>query len=313
MKKILKSMGCGFLGFISTVHGTIIVLTSIMLLVVSVLAVIVFFSSLGEPDTTQLAKDEFAQYYNGQREVAIVYRDDVYFEDFVLKQEDFEIYHETDSVAPYKNAIYFVGYEADDRVSIYSCDYNGKNTTLIHSQYIGDKKQSLNARFSQGSYYISYITKKDKIKHIDKYTISTGVYENLANGKDLNLYDYLPTEEQKGYPYKIEEVTPSSECKNGKFIITDLNSGEQKIIDDNFLKGTPYIASMEEFGYWVENYTISQGHILLVYGSGAGKRYGKKANVARLVFEYDFNTNTLEYKLLAFPPEDYYLRTYYLG
>ena len=74
-------------------------------------------------------------------------------------------------------------------------------------------------------------------------------------------------------------------------------SGVVNTIDDNYLRNTIYIESMEKFNYGPERFDISKGHVLLTYGIGAGDGW----NYSHLVFEYNFELNMLEYKLLAFP------------
>ena len=57
-------------------------------------------------------------------------------------------------------------------------------------------------------------------KLIDRYTISTGIYENIASGKDCSLSDYMPKEEQSRYCVEvIENISPQ---EHGKFIVADL-------------------------------------------------------------------------------------------
>ncbi|MCI5746170.1 MAG: hypothetical protein MR270_07835, partial [Erysipelotrichaceae bacterium] len=73
--------------------------------------------------------------------------------------------------------------------------------------------------------------------------------------------------------------------------------GISNTIDDDYLKGTIYFSSMEIYNYGPKRVDISNGHILLTYGIGAGDGW----NYPHLVFEYDFTSNSLEYKLLAFP------------
>ena len=132
-------------------------------------------------------------------------------------------------------------------------------------------------------------------KSIDKYTISTGIYENIAGGKACTLSDYMPKEEQSRY--RVEVIENISPQEHGKFILADSETGITHIIDDGYLKNTMYIESMEKFNYSPKRVDISNGHILLTYGIGAGDGW----NYSHLVFEYDFDSNTIEYKLLAFP------------
>ena len=68
-------------------------------------------------------------------------------------------------------------------------------------------------------------------------------------------------------------------------------------VGDEYLKNTIYIESMNKYNYEPLRYDISKGHILLTYEIGAGDGW----NHPHLVFEYNYETNTLEYKMLVFP------------
>lgn len=160
-------------------------------------------------------------------------------------------------------------------------------------------------------FYIEHYSKnalfKADARIIDKYTISTGIYENIANGKDYSLSDYMQKEEQ--CRYNIEVVENKSNQEHGKFIVTDLEKGLSNTIDDAYLKNTEYIESMDKFNYGPMRVDISNGHILLTYDIGAGDGW----NYPHLVFEYDFDTNNLEYKLLAFPYDSVCAKIIYIG
>ena len=117
----------------------------------------------------------------------------------------------------------------------------------------------------------------------------------------------MPKEEQSRY--SIEVIKNISPQKHGKFIITDLETGLSNIIDDEYLKDTIYIESMEKFNYSPKRVDISNGHILLTYSIGAGDGW----NYPQLVFEYDFASNSLEYKLLSFPYDKPGVEIIYIG
>ena len=144
-------------------------------------------------------------------------------------------------------------------------------------------------------------------KLIDSYTISTGIYKNIASGKDCSLSDYIPKEEQSRY--SIEIIENKSPKEHGKFIITDLETGIVKTIDDDYLNDTIYVESMKKFNHGPKRVDISNGHILLTYGIGAGNGW----NFPHLIFEYDFDSNTLEYKLLAFPYDSVPIEIVYIA
>jgi hypothetical protein len=123
----------------------------------------------------------------------------------------------------------------------------------------------------------------------------------------IPLEDNRIKEEQSRY--SIEVIENISLQEHGKFIVTDLEKGLSNIIDDEYLRNTIYIESMEKFNYSPKRVDISNGHILLTYGIGAGDGW----NFPHLVFEYDFDSNKLEYKLLAFPFDSVPIEIIYIG
>lgn len=248
-------------------------------------------------DTTQLAKDEFSKYYNGKDEVVLNIEDNLYFETHTLKKENLEHTHLYGSILIYEKSIYYLSLESsnvgfkNDFINVYSCDFYGNNIEKVYTKELNIYSR-VDIEIYKDNFYIEY--KKDELIFIDKYTISTGIYENVASGKDCSLSDYIPKEQSRYCVEVIENISPQ---EHGKFIVTDLETGLSNIVDDEYLKNTIYIESMEKFNYSPKRVDISNGHILLTYGIGAGDGW----NFPHLVFEYDFNSNTLEYKLLAFP------------
>jgi hypothetical protein len=65
---------------------------------------------------------------------------------------------------------------------------------------------------------------------------------------------------------------------------------------------------MKKFNYGPSRVDVSNDHILLSYGIGAGDGW----NYSYLIFEYDFSTNSFEYKALVFPYDTIPIEIYYL-
>ena len=259
-----------------------------------------FLTACGE-DTTQLAKDEFAKYHNGKDEVVLTIHNSLYFENHILKEESLDSGVIYGTIVVYEKYIYYLTFDGEyeglfkyrtDFANIYRCNFYGENITKICSKEL-NTFNDVNAKSYKDSIYIEY--EKNDTTFIDKYTISTDIYENIASGKNCNLSDYVPKEEPSRYD--IEVIENTSPQKHGKFVITDSKTGIKNVIDDNYLRNTPYIKSMEMFNYSPKRFDISNGHVLLTYSMGAGDGW----NYAYLVFEYDFDSDSLEYKLLAFP------------
>ena len=252
-------------------------------------------------DTTQLSKDEFSKYYNGKDEVVLNIEDDLYFENYALDLNGLVEGNEYNNGLIIKQSNFFFSTSKENSMfnfalNIYESDLQGTDIKMVYSKD-GFKTHPW-AYAIDDVFYIEHYSNNAldlESKLIDRYAISTGIYENIASGKDCSLSDYMPKEEQSRYSIEvIENISPQ---EHGKFIVTDLEKGLSNVIDDEYLKDTIYIESMEKFNYSPKRVDISNGHILLTYGIGAGDGW----NFPHLVFEYDFDSNKLEYKLLAFP------------
>lgn len=271
-----------------------------------------FLTSCGQ-DTTQLAKDEFSKYYNGKDEVVLNIEDNLYFENYTLDLNGLVKDNEHNNGLIINQSKFFFSASKENSMfnftlNIYESNLQGTDIKLLYSKD-GFKTHPW-AYAIDDVFYIEHYSNNAldfESKLIDSYTISTGIYENIASGKDCSLSDYIPKEEQSRYNIEvIENISPQ---EHGKFIITDLETGLFNTIDDEYLKNTIYIDSMEKFNYSPKRVDISNGHILLTYEIGAGDGW----NYPNLVFEYDFDSNKLEYKLLAFPFDSVPIDIIYIG
>ena len=268
---------------------------------------VLFIIAICRPDTTQLAKDEFSKYYDGKNDVVLNIEDNLFFEEYTLMHEDIQIDFRDNSYIFYERSICFISFSKKAKatvMNVHSCDLDGGNLQIIYSKIL-DTKSKVVINTQGDSYYIQY--EKDDVVYIDKYTISTNVYENIDSGKDCSLSDYSAKSEIS--KYDIEVVENLSPQEHGKFIITNSETNEIRIIDDAFLKNTVYIESMEMYNYSPKRYDISNGHILLTYSIGAGDGW----NFPHLIFEYDFDTDTLVYKMLVFPYDSVPIEIIYIN
>ena len=266
-----------------------------------------------------MAKDEFAKYFNGKNEVVLKIDDYLHFETHVVTKDEREKLGVGD-ILVLESGIYCVGIDKNHCVSIIRCDMYGKNAETVYKKQLPSLKRDFYVDSFADGFFIEYYT-KDWLTHIDKYTLSTNTYESIAVGKNLKLSDYTIKEDSR---YKVEviksssfqdilclfKIVPWSEIR-GYFVITDTQTGVQKTIDDIFLQNTEYIDSMLMFEYGAWRSDISNGHILLTYSIGAydGTGWG----YAFLVFEYDFETDDLEYKALVYPYDSEGIDMLYIG
>ena len=279
----------------------------------SFLIVFVFtLSSCWREDTTQSAKNEFSKYFNGKDEVVLNIDDNLFFENYLLDLDGIVKDNEHNGgIIVKQDCLYFSTTKQnsmfDYTLNIFESNLDGTNVENIYSKE-GFKTHPWAYAIDDVFYIEHYLNNAFDLnsKSIDRYIISTGKYENIASGKNINLSDYM-SKEQSRYSFEtIENETPK---KHGKFIITDLEKNLSTTIDDDYLRDTVYIESMEKYNYSPKRVDISNGHILLTYSIGAGDGW----NYPHLVFEYDFDTNKLEYKLLAFPYDTVPIEIIYIG
>ena len=277
------------------------------------LTILTFLLTCCRQDTTQLAKDEFSKYYNGKDEVVLNIEDILYFENYALDLNGLVKGNEHNNGLIINHRNFFFSTSKENSMfnftlNIYESNLQGTDVKLVYSKD-GFKTHPW-AYAIDDVFYIEHYSNNAldlESKLIDSYTISTGIYENVSSGKDCNLSDYAQKEEQSRY--SIEVIENLSLQEHGKFIVTDLEKGLSNIIDDEYLRNSIYIESMEKFNYSPKRVDISDGHILLTYGIGAGDGW----NYPHLVFEYDFGSNKLEYKLLAFPFDSVPVEIIYIG
>ena len=262
-------------------------------------------------DTTQEAKEEFSKYFSGNNEVVLLYSHKLYtetstFDMDLAKGESFD-----DGILFDQGTVWFstskINGLSDYTLNIYKANLDGSDMELVFTK--DGYKTGTVAYATNGVFYINHHTKSKffpSSELIDKYSLADGTYENIAAGEDCDLSDYRVKETRR---YTVEVEKNKTIQEHGKFTVTDTETGISKVIDDAFLDNTEYIESMKIFNYGPFRSDISNGHILLTYDIGAGDGW----NYAYLIFEYDFEENTLEYKMLAFVGDSEGAKIIYIG
>ena len=277
------------------------------------ISILFLFLTSCRQDNTQLAKDEFSKYFNGKDEVVLMIENSLYFENTTLNLSKLIDNNEfNDGIIIKDDTLIFSKSQIDSMfnhtLNIYESNLQGTEIKHIFSK--GGYRTLPDTYAVDDVFYIEHYSNHKfdfNSRIVDKYTLSTQRYENVAKGKDCSLSDYRQKETQNRY--EIEMVENKSPQEHGKLIISDLLNKVEVTIDDDYLKKTEYISSMKMFNYGPEMFEISKGHILIAYGIGAGDGWTHP----HLVFEYDFSTNTLDYKLLAFPYDSVPIDLLYIG
>lgn len=198
-----------------------------------------------------------------------------------------------------------------DTITLYSCDLRSGAITKIFSK---DGYYEADTYIAEGKLYILNREKNglfDRISTVvDTYNIKTGEYVRIDNGPYATLDKYkIDTKKQERYEVQIVKC---ESVKDNHFRITDMETGIEKVVDRNYVLKTPYA------GVFSQQKTISprmidvvDGHILMAMDITAGGLVEYNNNY--VIFEYDFENETLEYQLLAFPYDTIGLKFLYIS
>lgn len=250
----------------------------------------------------ELVKQDFAKYYNEKNEVVLTYFGRLYFEEYTL---DYSIPY--DSVIFSNNKLYYADLRERENsrlkdIKIFECDLDGNNEKVIYTVDLGlSGSEMLFVRTYMDTYFFRY--RIGKMMYVAQYTLSTGIYKNIASGEELEIDDFVPKETSK-YDIQIFE-----DEEYGGFKVSNSETGETRVIDDSYLRKTIYAEAIEKYARYPRRYDISNGHILLSYDLCvcSGWYY------SHLIFEYDFENDALEYKALLFPYSFHYVKIIYIG
>ena len=255
-------------------------------------------------DTTNKALEEFSKYQKTE-DVVLVVDDKIFY--FSTHTIDIRDIIEDDEEYPNggylitKDKIYFSttkeNYMFDFSFFIYECDLKGQNKTRIFKldNLVTNPDVVANNMIFYLEHYKENALEEDS-KVINYYDIINLVYGQAASGKECTISDYRPRN-KSDYQGKLMDKPYIPLFKdNSYYQITNTKTNEIKIIDQEFIKNTKYFESLNKFNYETKRVDISNGHILLTYKLDAGNG----VNHSYLVFEYDFEKETIEYKQLVF-------------
>ena len=255
-------------------------------------------------------KEEFAQYYSGVDRVAGDHAPKLYFQNHIIERflRNYKFYN---------GKMYGLraeqGTTEDEMtITIYAYDLFGENEEIVHVENVfADSKRNISISSTWPSHNCFYISRmnEDKKYVLDRYSLSSGLYETIAvREKSFAIQDVAPDIDK--YQVKVEAGPDATWWEkllyvgDRRFVITDRQTGEERIIDDQYLANTVYKASMDKYGYSEAYCGVFNGeHILLQYDIGRDF-YGE------LVFEYNFETDELEFLAILFLPDNWAL-TYY--
>lgn len=267
-------------------------------------------------DTTNQAIDEFSKYQKTEDVVLVVDDKILYFSTHTIDIRDLIDNEEEYPNGGYlvtKDKIYFSttieNYMFNFTFSIYECDLNGKNKTRLFK--MDNLVTSPDVVANNMVFYLEHYKEnalEETSRVINSYDIINSVYGQVASGKECTISDYRPRNKSDYQGKLLDKPYIPLFKDNSYYEITNTKTNEVKIVGKEFVEKTKYIESLQKFNYETKRIDISNGHILLTYKLDAGNGM----NYSYLVFEYDFEKETLEYKQLAFLDVDVLVNIIYL-
>ena len=272
--------------------------TVILILIISLIST--SLTGCFAEDRSQEAIEEFSQYFDGTNDTALFVGSHAYLQDIHYNFEDITYL----VMAPGKSILYngnilsihpYEDKEGRTFMRLYEFSLNDENLNLINSIYLGKgagNALTLSYTTYADCFYFKY--RKEKTWYIGRYCVSTNKYSIVYTGKENYLvWEYVDDVTENRYEVEVIEAN-HKDNNPGAFIITDTKTNEKKVVDDEYLKKTVFIDSMEKFNYYVKKCFISGNHILLTYNI-----CGFPWDFPNLVFEYDFETDKLEYEMFV--------------
>lgn len=292
----------------------IITATVLVIIVLSVflcLAVVVKVSSNFHDQAKEEEYLEFSK-YETDNSVALVHDNssvDIYiknslngelrFEDLFEKNRWFIQHKWFEAFTVIDNNVYYAvslrsGWSTQD-LGVYKYDLNDDSLVEIFNKPLDAKIEDFSCLFNGSELFLQYYlndVSDPSDRRIESYDVITGEYKTVSKGASSSLSDYKKAEMPNVYSYEI---------KDGAFVITDTETSEIAVVDNNTLKSSIYAETFSRYSKITPvRMDVSQGHLLLSYDITANNERAK----FRAIFEYDMETEELTYKVLAFFYED---------
>lgn len=166
---------------------------------------------------------------------------------------------------------------------LYRCDLYGNDLQRLY-----EKNEVRVEWFLRNNHVFYFSYSLNDVKYIDSYDVLTGETKNVFEGKDCDIKDYQENQERK---YTVD-------CTNGKASIVEKASSETFVVDENYLKTTPYYESIGKFPYDLEQVHETKGRLFLFYRLQIEGFFEVLPDYTYAIFEFSYETKEMIYKLL---------------
>lgn len=262
-------------------------------------------------------KNELSKYIPKNNVILVIDSEEFYLNDFTLNtnevcqgQEGDRSYYLNGNILYFttKSTVKSFGKNSYS-VTLHSCDLtNGMVSTI----FTRDGYYKSKTYISRDSLYIQYQEGGDRSNQgttvIDRYDIQTGEYIRLDFGIEVSIDKYKEVIVQAANKF---EVGMGGNDDGVYCFVTNTETNERKIINRDFMLKTEYAAVFAERSFCPKMIEVVDGHILIAVYLSAGIIISY--NNPYMIFEYDYENETVEYQLLAFPYDTIGLKFLYIG
>lgn len=234
-------------------------------------------------------KNDFAQYEGSNDAALVLYNSRLYFYDHTLDletlfpaDEDFTFQYAT----MMNDMVYFVVSLKEETKAIfttilYQCDFYGNDLKMLY------KKENLDhvtfVDFYSGIFYFKH--SESQMQTIETYNCLDGTLKNLGSFKDVDLDEYVKPLEL----YKWEKI------EDQHFVITQKETGKQRIIDESTFKNSEFYPLLEKYNYGKLRISTHKEKILVAQRLYIEDFFEIPTGYPFVIFEYDFETEELKF------------------
>lgn len=289
----------------------------ILLLLIFCLSLLV---SCGEEDyTEEEARNDFSHFYDENFDTVMLFDGEyLIFNNFELNF--YQMFDGSNRAIIVKNReVFVVSFSVREinifnkyieSIDIWKMDLYGNNRKIVFQ--IKDKGEiklkSLQTTKNRSSFYIEY--KIDRMYFIDSFNVENFEYVNVEKSKNVpNVYKYAEFNEKDNSIYSGERINKSNNVIK-EYKIENSSTGRIQYVDEDVLKENDvYKKTSIKYDYRSSQIIIKNNHIYLFYEINAGDW----STYEYVIFEYYFETNSLDFKMLVFLYDCINIEMVYIG
>lgn len=182
----------------------------------------------------------------------------------------------------------------NESIDIWKTDLYGNDKKIVFQIKNHGKIKDVESTKNKDSFYIKY--KIDKLYYVDYFNVINYEYFNVdIRKKDFNFYEEYAEKDNSIYSGRL--IRNYNGNDNDVFKILNKSTGIVKYVNEDNLKlDNVYEMTANKYIYYASLIKITNNRVYLFYSINAGDL----DDYSYSIFEYNFEANTLEFKMLVF-------------